>query len=518
MATLPHGCGWSARRGRDIAIFGLLFALFLPLITRNVSSEPYVYDEADYRYAASFGFFANWSDTPTSSLADFARAGLHRDNREALSERIRGTNDVLFYRHFHGPLLHYFLIPVSRLGWSERAIRTALLAIPCVALAVVYFGCLWLAPAPKAIAALLAAMLFLTGYSVTGSTELAPHQLFALCSLASLILLLKAVAGGQRRYWYGAVVSAGLAFCTLEITIVLLATLAISGFVERRRWGVGRPFVAKSLAVFLATVLVFWPAALLRLSFVKAYAVLAYQALLRQSPWGSAGFLDTWRTRILASPLEWILIVLAIVALFQRRNRTLYPLGVFGVLMLAANIRVLTLTPRYSLVFVPMLGLLAGLALGPLAGLKRGALAGLKRGALAGFEQGSLAGGIEQGSLAGGIEQGPLAGLALVPSRGPLRRPASFAVLALAVAGLYGNAWYRAAHRPRNPNPRSAAVVTYIHQNGLENKSVLAPQADVPTLHFYFSGMRLRGYFGPAPAASDLAGFSADAIIPAAEP
>jgi hypothetical protein len=147
-----------------------------------------------------------------------------------------------------------------------------------------------------------------------------------------------------------------------------------------------------------------------------------------------------------------------------------------------------------------MLGLLAGLVLGPLTGLERGPLAGLDRGSLAGFER------------------GPLAGLALVPSLGPLRRPASFAVVALAVAGLYGNAWYQAAHRPRNPNPRSAAVVTYIHQNRLENKSVLAPQADIPTLHLYFSGMRLRAYFGPTPAATDLAGFSADAIIPPAEP
>ncbi len=49
-------------------------------------------------------------------------------------------NDVLFYRHFHGPLFHYLLIPVSRLGWSERGIRTAMLAIPCASLAVVYFG------------------------------------------------------------------------------------------------------------------------------------------------------------------------------------------------------------------------------------------------------------------------------------------------------------------------------------------------------------------------------------------
>ena len=74
-------------------------------------SEPYGYDEADYMYAASLGFAANWSDTPSIPIADFVRAGLHRDGRQALSERIRSGNDVLFYRHFHGPLFSLLLDP-----------------------------------------------------------------------------------------------------------------------------------------------------------------------------------------------------------------------------------------------------------------------------------------------------------------------------------------------------------------------------------------------------------------------
>ena len=209
---------WSAVRVSQ-RFFGLLLALFLLLITRNVSSEPYVYDEADYMYAASLGFAANWSDTPSIPISDFVRAGLSRGSRESLSERIRSGNDVLFYRHFHGPLFYYLLIPVSRLGWSEHAVRTAMLAIPCASLAVVYFGCLWLAPR----SALVVAVLFLSSYAVIRSTELAPHQLFALCSLGSLILLLKAIATADRRYWYGSVVAAGLAFCTLEVAFVLLA-------------------------------------------------------------------------------------------------------------------------------------------------------------------------------------------------------------------------------------------------------------------------------------------------------
>jgi hypothetical protein len=423
-------------RTYKLAVFGLQLALFLLLLTRNVSSEPYVYDEADYMYAASLGFAANWSDTPSITLADFARAG--HDARGELSRRIRDSNDVLFYRHFHGPLFYYLLMPLAAIGLGEHGVRTVLLAIPCASVAVVYFGSQsW-----------LAALLFLCSYSVTRSTELAPHQLFALFALGSLILLLKAVRTADRRYWYGSIVLAALAFCTLEVAFVLLATLAICCFAERRRWSADGWFTAKSIALFLGTVLAVWPAALLRLSFIKAYAVLAYLSLWRANAWGSEGFAEAWRTRIFSSPAEWILILMGTI-LYLRKRGAIYPLGVFAALMLVATLRVVTVTPRYSLAFVPELDLLAGLA--------------------------------------------------LVPSLGPLRRPASFAVVTLAVAGLYGNAWYQTIHRAHNPNPHSAAVLTYIHQNKLENKAVLAPQADIPTLHYYFPRMRLRGDSGPSP-------------------
>jgi hypothetical protein len=429
--------------------FPLLLALFLLLITRNVSPEPYLYDEADYMYAASLGFAANWSDTPSMPIADFVRAGLHRDGRQALSERIRSGTDVLFYRHFHGPLFYYFLIPVSRLGLSERSVRLCMLAIPCGTLAVIYF-CF---PLP----AFLAALLFLTSYSVIFSTELAPHQLFALCSVASLLLLLKAIDTGRRAFWYASVVVAGLAFCTLEVAFVLILVLAISGVVER----IGGKCAVKSVALFLGTVLVVWPAAILRLSFAKAYAVVAYLALMREAPWGHAGFIDTWLVRILHSPLEWALIVLALAVGFRKRR--LYPIGLFVVLMLLATFRVLASTPRYALTYMPALDVLAGLT--------------------------------------------------LLPFLGTLRRPASLAVVALAVAGLYASAWFQATRQPHNSNPRSTAVLTYIHQNRLENKTLLVPQVDLPGLHYYFPSMRLRGYSGTEPNATDREAFTPDAIL-----
>ena len=407
-----------------VLVFGLLLALFLLLITRSVSSEPYVYDEADYMYAASLGYAANWTDTPSISIAEFVQAGLSRDSAKALSEHIRGSHDVLFYRHFHGPLFYYLLIPALRFGLNEHGVRTAMLVIPAASLAIIYFGSIWFLPNPFAI---LPAMLFLTSHTVVWSTELAPHQLFALCSLACLIVLVKAIATGRRVYWYACVMVSALAFCTLEVGLVLILTVAICGCVERRRLGADVRFAVKSLALFLATVLAVWPSAIFRLSFVKAYAVVAYLALLREAPWGHAGFFETWQARIFESPIEWALIVLALVFRFRNRAQEatpLYPIALFAALMFAAMVRVLSGSPRYTLTFVPALDLLAGLTLFPLLGTSR--------------------------------------------------RPASFAVLALAVAGLYGFAWVQVARQSRNSNPRSAAVVTYIHQNDLEDKSRLA--------------------------------------------
>ncbi len=418
-------------------------------------------------YAASLGFAANWTDTPSIPIADFVRAGLNRDSRQALSDGIRRGNDVLFYRHFHGPLYHYLLDPDARLGLSEHEVRTAHARDSCRQPGRHLFRLPWLvpgsAPLRSCCSRALSNQLFGDGVHRTRASSTV-RAMLARQSDSSC----ESDRHRQRRYWYGAVVTAGLAFCTLEIGCVLLLTLAICCFVERDRWRADRSFVVKSLALFFATVLLVWPAAILRLSFVKAYAVMAYLAISRDSAWGHAGLVETWRTRIFDSPLECILILLGVMVWVANRRQNFYPVGIFAPLALAATLRVLTVTPRYSLVFIPALDLLAGLT--------------------------------------------------LVPSLGPLRRPASLAVVTLAVAGLYGNAWYQVSRQPHNPNPRSAAVQTYIHQNELENKAVLAPQSDLPTLHYYFPKMRLRGYYGRAPMPSDRAGWRDASVIPAAEP
>ncbi len=439
---------------RHLPAILILLTLLLIQMARNVAPDPYVYDEADYMYAASLGLVANYTDTPTLPIAEFVRTGLERgrdaSQRQELSEQIRASDDVVFYRHWHGALYLYLLIPVSRLGLSERQVRTVMLAIPALTLAVIYCGCLWLLPGRSGtFAALAGSVLFLSSNSVTGSTELAPHQLFALLSVAFLFLLAKFVASGQPLYWYAAVVAAGLAFCTLEVAFVLIITLVICGYVEHQR------LLGRSLTLFIATVLVLWPAAIYKLSFLKAYLFMAYLALFRKSPWGIEGFFEIWGDRMLDSPLEWAAILASVVFYLRKppaKKLRTYPLLVYAVLMLAATARVVSSSPRYSLLFMPAFDIFAALT--------------------------------------------------LVPFLAATSRRVVYAALAM-FSGFFAITEYRLFNRTHNPDARPPAVLSYIRDSRLEEKSLLVPQEDLPMIHYYFPRMRLHGYIDPIPPPSD---------------
>jgi hypothetical protein len=433
----------------------VLLAVLLPAMIRRVAPDPYVYDEADYMYAASLGFRANYTDTPTLPISDFLRTGLGRgrdaSQLQSVSGQIRASGDVVFYRHWHGPLFLYLLIPVSRLGLNEQLTRSSMLAIPALTLTAMYFGCVWLIPGIQGMfAAILGGVLFLSSGAVIGSTELAPHQLFALISVCFLVLLLKFEATGNRGYWYAAVAAAAFAFCTLEVAFVLILTLLIAP---------RRGAIAKSLIIFIATVLIVWPGAIYKLSFVKGYMFMAYLAIFRKSPWGQQGFFDTWKARILDSPLEWMVILISLVIYFRNRNRPASLILIYAALMMLATARILSSTARYSLLFMPALDIFAALTLVPY--------------------------------------------LAALPRR-------AIHATAVLFCGLLALSEYRLLAGSRNPDPRPPSILRYIQAHGLEDKALLIPQKDLPMIHYYFPRTHLRGYYGAAPAASARDQFNPD--------
>jgi hypothetical protein len=455
--------------------FALLTAIFVAgflwLATCSVSPGLFGYDEADYAFDAGMGLAANYTDSPTLPLPQFLREGLGRgksaSERGALSEAIRNSNDIIFYRHWHGPLYFYFLIPATAFTHDEHTLRTLGLAIPILSFLVIALGCLWLTGGNEGwLQAILCSALFLWSWTTLGSTELAPHQLFACCCLLGLFFLAKMAATGRRRFLYAAAFAAGLAFCTLEVTFVLVATIIVVAFLERRRLALDWSTAFRALAVFVATVFVLWPGAILKLSFVKAYLFMAYLAIFRKSPWGNQGLLETWITRFQNAPLEWLLIAVAL-GLFVfnrglREKRTLYPFLIFAGLMIVATLRVTTGAPRYALPFMPALQVFTGLAIAT-------ALPG---------------------------------------------RPRQQALWATLIAlALFAASWIAVNRHPPGTDPTIAGLLNIVRADHLQSANLLVPQDYVPPLHYYFPHTHLRGYTGDQPADADLAAHDLTGVL-----
>lgn len=438
-----------------------ILGVFVFLTRREVFPWPYYYDEADYMFAASLGVRANWTDHPSQSLADFVRVGIREGtepaNRSKLSAASRTGSDVNFYRHWHGPLYFYWLSAIARLKLDERATRALSYVFPMLTALVLYCGSLWIFAEPSA--AILCAALFLWSYATVFSNEIAPHQLFVLCSMAALILLMKWRATARVRFWYGSVIAAACAFCTLEVAFVLVAILIFCA---------GRvPSIAKSVFVFLITVAVVWPAALAKLTFIKAYLFMAYLAVFRDSAWGNVGLSETWRLRFEQSPVEWLLLTIAAVLYFRSLDsaarKQLIPVVLYGCLMLLALLRVNSETPRYTLPFLPAFQFAAGCTFA-------------------------------------------------LSIRGWKPMPRFVAVTAILLA-VFADSFITLHAHPVRPSPRLADILTAVRAANLDAKQLLAPRNDVPMIHYYFPRIATRGYLGAQERDAILAQTNWDAVL-----
>ena len=227
---------------RHLFILAAAIAVLFALSRRTIIPGPYTYDEPDYMYAVSLGPIANAMDSPTLSLPEFLKIGMGRGRdagtKTELSETIRESGDVVFYRHWHGPVYSDWLSIAKHLASDEQSTRQWNYVFPIAAALLMYFGALLLMPgASGQSAAVLAVVLYLWSYPVVRSTELGPHQLFAVCVTAALLLMAKMFDpehSSARNYWYASIVVTAIAFCVLEVAFALILTLLIcTGYLLR---------------------------------------------------------------------------------------------------------------------------------------------------------------------------------------------------------------------------------------------------------------------------------------------
>src|SRR5712692_4289542 len=164
---------------RHALVLAVVVGGFVWLASGRIATRPYTYDEADYMFDASLGYVANWTDSGSLSIVNFVGTGLSRGRdpgqRLALSDLVRNSSDPGFYRHYHPPLYYYWLVPVSRLGLEERAVRSLSLLFPALTAVVLYFGILRIAPpAAAGPAAILLSAFFLWDRATVDTSEVAP--------------------------------------------------------------------------------------------------------------------------------------------------------------------------------------------------------------------------------------------------------------------------------------------------------------------------------------------------------
>ena len=454
-------------------------AVLAILARGTISPGPYTYDEPDYQYAASLGWRANALDSPSMSLTEFVRTGLNRGNdaqsKRELSDVIRNSGDVLFYRHWHGPVYSDWLSLVRHFTSDELLTRMSSFVFPIATAILLYFGVLWLLPRPAGrTAAILASVLYLWSYPVVRSTELAPHQFFAVCVAAALLLLAKAESAPERAargYWYVAVVPAAVAFCLLEVAFALVLTMLVWLYLQRGRLKPGAGFAVRSIALFIAASFVIWPAALLKLSFVKAYLFMAYLAVYRGNAWGPGATIPgTWWLRFVQSPVPWILAVAGLVYYVRssRKPGVLTPFLIFSVTMAVAVFPVRTEEPRYTLVLWPGLVLFAACS----------------------------------------------AGLMLANWKPTVRLAATGVILAAMLA----TSWPSVRAALPRLNTRCAAMLTLIRDRGLDSKTLLVPHGDLPMLHYYFPRAHFRQYYDETAIREQVRNGGIDGVIGDADP
>jgi hypothetical protein len=443
-----------------LILFTVLTAVFF-LCGKGLSTDYFKYDEADYMYAASKGLYANYIDKNAIPFSTFIRQGLNKGlkkaERTSLSEFLRGSDDISFYRHYHGPLYFYVLSLSNRiLGESEFLSRWTSLLFWITSVAACYMGCLFLLGKESRMSAILASafMLFSTT-NIQTSSQITPHGLYVLTVIISLFLISKFLKTEKLKFFYFAIIAMAFAFLAIEYALLILFTLISCVWVQRRVLFSGwapKDFLVRAVivpaALFFGTIFVIWPAAWLKLSLVRNYIFFAYFAVVRGSEYGTQAFWEVWINRFVHSPVEYILLIPATaLAMLRVKERKWYlPFLIYPFLVFICTFRNTSTSPTYISSLLPPLFILSGIVISDLLGK---------------FSQ-------------------------------PKRK----VICTIIVLVLFGSFYFR-FFLPMSrelPKQKLKYVVNYIQKNRLHDGNTLVDRDFLPTLHYYFPAKLFPSY------------------------
>ena len=253
-----------------------------------------------------------------------------------MSELVRASGDIAFYRHHHGPLSFYALILWRHLVRDdEYSIRWIAVLFSIATIATVYLGCFFLLQEKARLPALLASIMLLCSYPNIRNRRSDFLNAWGVCfgCYHFFIFMAKLLQTNDLRYGYCAIISIAFAFTATEYAPLLFVTLIGCLVLHReelfRGWSRAKYYKALGIAaaLFIGTILLLWPAAWLKLTLIKNYMFMAYLALARKGEFGTQSFVEIWWQRTINSPrnTHWAVATAPIALVHLRRCCRILP-------------------------------------------------------------------------------------------------------------------------------------------------------------------------------------------------
>jgi hypothetical protein len=354
----------------------LIIAVVVAAFWKTTTSRSFYYDEADYMYAGTRGFVANYLDQPSISVFEFVRKGLElsrdKTQRSNISQFVRSSGDITFYRHYHGPVYAYWLALWHSFGVEDAGVyRASGLIIHLVSATLIFwmFGLAF--PAAPPIAAFVAALSFvLNRAALISSTMVTQHVMYTLTAGLALFFAALFFRTRDRRFWYAACAALGLSFATVESSFILVAAFLILllPLCLELGWRQGLGLLGRGALVFVLAILIVWPKGVLQLGVLKGYGYLGYMAIFRKA-FTPIGPMELWGHYLTHYPEEFVVPLAALIlsGIFWKRmpnRQALLPFVVYGFLFIAVTMVITNPFPYYHVSLLMATAVITGVVFG----------------------------------------------------------------------------------------------------------------------------------------------------------
>ncbi len=447
----------------DILFLLLSIIIFVWYISGYILPYRFDYDESDYMYAVDKGFVANYTDQHSISFYTFMKKGIESGKDEAkktaLSEYIRKTDDISFYRHYHGPMYYYYLVITKYfIGNSEYAMRWATMGLHLLCFIAIYICCLWLFQNNSRQIALIASLMYITSVvNIESTSKITTHGFYVLTVILTLFALSNFIRTKKISSLYLSLIFLCTALFTLEYSVFLALAYLIVSFSFRKQLFLNwtktewRKFILKAVGLCLIVFILLWPGGLLKLTLIKNHIYLLYFTFIRQNIYTGSSFSGIWWQRITQSPFEYcLLLATTVIFIYQmvrkKKHQTLAPFFIYFVLVFLTTFRNRSPYVQYVSSLFPPLFIIASAV--------------------------------------------------IVNYLKDKRRAMQYSISILILLGLLVNNYFH--HQTYRDEKRELArldeLVDYFQKYRLTSQAVLIPRLYLPTMHYYFQNAQLHSY------------------------